>query len=377
VQRPNDPVLSILIAVSSRTDLLAECLAALDRHMPGDVPYETIVVLNEIDPAVVQTLESLHPRATFIRSPVNLGMAGSANRARREASGRLLVTLHDDATIEPGWAEALVEAAERHPRAGAIGSKVLFPDGRLQSAGSILWRSGVTTPPWSGQAPDESEIDAARPVDYCGTCALLVRAEVFDAIGGFDETMYPAYFVDVDLGLAVRSQGYYVLCEPKSVIRHHRGASSGDVLKQVAWARNRAYLLRKWATALARQELEPQSGDPDAVSAAILQAASFARDCEAGLARPMAPDTSAVPRPAWADADEVERHCRLSLELHQAIVAQLESLLEARADELARSRRMKVVRINSALLAGRQALAARIRRLAGLRRRVQWPVGDD
>jgi hypothetical protein len=67
----------------------------------------------------------------------------------------------------------------------------------------------------------------------------------------------------------------------------------------------------------------------------------------------------------------------LSLELHQAIVAQLESLLEARADELARYRRMKVVRINSALLAGRQALAARIRRLAGLRRRVQWPVGDD
>jgi GT2 family glycosyltransferase/predicted RNA-binding Zn-ribbon protein involved in translation (DUF1610 family) len=222
-------LLSILIAVSSRTDLLADCLASLQRHMPDDLSYETIVVLNELDPAHASVLQGRHPTVRFLRSPVNLGMAGSANRARREASGRFLVTLHDDATVEPGWAEALLAAAEQHPRAGAIGSKILFPDGRLQSAGAILWRSGVTTPPWTGAAPAARDVAHARAVDYCGTCSLLIRAEAFDAVGGFDEAIYPGYFVDVDLGLALRAQGYYVLCEPRSLVRHHRHASSGKL----------------------------------------------------------------------------------------------------------------------------------------------------
>ena len=165
--RPPHPQLSILIAVSSRTDLLAECLTSLDRHVPKDLPYETIVVLNEIASTDAMALESRYPDVRFLSSPVNLGMAGSANRARREASGRFLVTLHDDATVEPGWAEALLEAARLHPRAGAIGSKVLFTDGSLQSAGGLLWQSGSTSPPWSGPAPAPEDVSACRAIDYC------------------------------------------------------------------------------------------------------------------------------------------------------------------------------------------------------------------
>ena len=365
--RRSQPVISILIAVSSRVDLLARCLESLQRHVPAYVPHEVIVVLNGLEPAVAQELRSAHRDLTFIHSPVNLGMAGSGNRARREASGRFLVTLHDDATIEPGWAEALLQAAHDHPRAGAIGSKVLFPDGRLQSAGAILWRSGRTTPPWNGTAPEASAVMVPRPVDYCGTSALLIRAEAFDAVGGFDERMYPAYYVDVDLGLALRSRGYYVLCEPRSVIRHHRGSSSGSALKRVAAARNREHLLRKWTTAIACHEAEPQPGDQSAIEAALLRAARFAEACEAGVVRPLPQEDDGRPEQERSSEDEVDRHYRLSRQLHQAVVEHLEKELVARDAILARLQQEKSSVWAIGLRGWRRAVQAAGRRLsAGL-----------
>jgi GT2 family glycosyltransferase len=365
-------VLSILIAVSSRTDLLVECLASLQRHLPDDLPSETIVVLNEVDPACAAVLESRFPAVRFLRSPVNLGMAGSANRARRAASGRFLVTLHDDATIEPGWAEALLEAAHRYPRAGAIGSKVLFTDGHLQSAGAILWQSGGTTPPWSGPAPDPADLTTCQAVDYCGTCSLLIPAAVFDAVGGFDEAIYPGYFVDVDFGLAVRSLGYYVACEPRSVIHHHRHASSGKLLRTVASTRNRDYLMRKWATAIAAHQPPPGPGqEADAVAVALRRAAEFAQACEAGSAVTIPPDVrcGAGADSGAARGDEIERHYRLSCQLQDAIIASLEAAIVSRDHALARYQRMKVTRFYAIMLRQRQAISAALRRLFGPRSR--------
>jgi GT2 family glycosyltransferase len=356
-------VLSILIPVSSRTDLLVECLASLQRHLPDDLRSETIVVLNEIDGACAAALESRFPRVRFLRSPVNLGMAGSANRARRAASGRFLVTLHDDAVIEPGWAETLLAAAHRYPRAGAIGSKVLFTDGQLQSAGAILWQSGGTTPPWSGPAPDPAELTTCRAVDYCGTCSLLIPAAVFDAVGGFDETIYPGYFVDVDFGLAVRSRGYYVVCEPRSVIRHHRHASSGELLRTVAYARNREYVLRKWTTAIALHQPPPGPGQQTgAFAVALRRAAEFARSCEAGSAVTIPPDVRGGAASEAAGGDDIERHYRLSRQLQDAVIASLEEAIACRDHALARYRRMKVTRLYANMLRQRQAISSAIRR---------------
>ena len=83
--------------------------------------------------------------STSVASPANLGMAGAGNRGRSRARGEFLVTLHDDAEVEPGWLAALVQAADAHPEAGAIGSKILGFDGRLQAAGFIIWRNGRTS----------------------------------------------------------------------------------------------------------------------------------------------------------------------------------------------------------------------------------------
>lgn len=205
------PRVSVIIPATASFDLLLATLRSLSLHGPQHIPFETIVVLNESVAAEESRLNESVTGIHVIASTVNLGLAGAGNRGRSIAKGELLILLHDDAEIEPGWMEAVVETADAHPEAGAIGGKVLWPDGRLQNAGMILFRNGGTSAPWFGDAPPRTAFDRVRAVDYCGTSSLLVRAEVWDAIGGLDERLYPVYYVDVDLAMAIRQLGRVVL----------------------------------------------------------------------------------------------------------------------------------------------------------------------
>jgi GT2 family glycosyltransferase len=190
----------------------------------------------------------------------------------------LLILLHDDAEIEPGWMEALVETADTHPEAGAIGGKVLYPDGRLQHAGLILWQNAETTVPWAGEDPAPDAFDRLRAVDFCGTSSLLVRAALWDIIGGLDEQFYPVYSVDSDLAMAVRKLGFVVLYQPASRIRHHQAASTNPGgFRNFLHRRNRLLLLKKWSAAL--ENLEPYENSPAAVERALARAETFADQC--------------------------------------------------------------------------------------------------
>src|SRR5947209_3908595 len=113
--RSASPRVSVIIPASSKLDLLHACLRSVARFGPRGIPFETIVVLNEADPVLEEGLRQSVTGVDMISSPVNLGLAGAGNRARDVARGEFLVLLHDDAEIEPGWMEALVETADEHP----------------------------------------------------------------------------------------------------------------------------------------------------------------------------------------------------------------------------------------------------------------------
>jgi len=272
------PRVSVIIPCSSRIDLLYGCLRSLARFGPAAIPFETIVVLNEATPATESELRKTVTGIHVLSSPVNLGLAGSGNRGRSLARGELLILLHDDAEIQPGWMEALVETADAHPEAGAIGGKVLHFDGRLQWAGGILWREAICTWPWAGEAPAPTAFDRLRTVDFCGTSSLLVRAALWDFVGGLDERFYPVYYVDVDLAMAMRKLGFLVLYQPNSCIRHHQGGSTKLDFKTFLINRNRLLFLDKWGAAMENQE--PYASDsPDAVGRGIARAELFADQC--------------------------------------------------------------------------------------------------
>ena len=145
------------------------------------------MVLNGARLEVRDFLEQAVDGVTLVPSEVNVGFAGACNLGRRAARGTFLALLNDDTEIEEGWLEQLVATAEAHPGVGAVGSAVLFPDGRVQEAGSIDWNDGSTIPVGRGAATLAPEHDFVRDVDYCSACSLLVRTSTWDAVGGMDE----------------------------------------------------------------------------------------------------------------------------------------------------------------------------------------------
>jgi O-antigen biosynthesis protein len=262
------PRVSVIIPAAAGTTLLLACLRALALHAPVHIPFETIVVLNNASQSHASELADQFIGVTLISTPVNLGLAGSGNYARAIARGELFILLHDDAEVEAGWMEALVVAADRYADAGAIGGKVLNPDGTLQNAGIILWNDASTSSPWIGSAPPPTAFEHCRAVDYCGTSSLLVRRSTWDAVGGLDEQFFPAYYVDVDLAMGVRALGQCVLYEPASRIRHHRGASTGVRFRHFIIGKNSERFRAKWLNALAAQE-PPAPNSFDAINRAM------------------------------------------------------------------------------------------------------------
>src|SRR5579862_9466078 len=119
------PRASIIIVAASSTSLLWACLRSIAHHAPTTIPFETIIVMNEWTAMAEAELRDNVGGIKVINSRVNLGFAGAANRGRSLARGKYLVLLHDDAEVEAGWMEALVETADEHPEAGAVGGKVL------------------------------------------------------------------------------------------------------------------------------------------------------------------------------------------------------------------------------------------------------------
>ena len=314
----------MIIPAASTPELLCACLGSLARFGSRQIPFETIVVLNEASRDFETGLREAVTGVKVVASPVNLGMAGAGNRGRSLAQGEFLVTLHDDAEIEPGWLEALVETADAHPEAGAIGGKAILPNGRLQHAGCILWRDASPSPPWVGQAPPPTAFDRLRPVDFGGTSSLLVRATAWDAVGGLDERFYPAYYVDIDLCMALRQQRFVVLYQPASRIRHRQSASTTKRFRDFIFSRNRELFLEKWSAALGDQE--PRGEDsPAAIERALARAEAFAERCRReGI-------VVTYPPPKRAPFDPVEqerRHFEMSRALQKAYVAHLTKLIE-------------------------------------------------
>ncbi len=306
------PRVSVIIPTIT-LDLVLAALRCLARNAPRNIPFETIVVVNGSSAEFAAEIREQVTGVRIVQSTVNRGLAGAANLGRSFASGESLVLLHDDAEIEPGWLEALTDAADRNSQAGAIGGKVLTLDGRLQNAGMVLWSDATSAPPWIGETPPPTAFDEARLVDYCGTSSLLVRATVWDAIGGLDERFYPAYYVDVDLAMSVRQLGYSVLYQPASRIRHHGGASGDPRWRTFVSARNRMRFIEKWGAAL---ELQPvYDGDIDAAASRAARRSQRPPppECRPSVMGVMA-DESAYLDAARDLADQYRRHLSEALD---------------------------------------------------------------
>jgi len=256
-ESPVQPLASIIVLYMAGSPWVGRCLDSLRRNIPQSTPHELIIVGNGVseEPAL-PTVGNGHVR--FLRTEANLGFGGGCNWAARFARGRYVVLLNDDTAIEPGWLEALIDAAETHPGAGAVGSLVLSPDGTIEEAGRVLWRDGVSHGVGATRRSPSTGWPDVYEVDCCSASSLLVRRSDWEAIGGFDERYFPAYYEDTDLCLSLRTRGRAVMCATASRVRHEGSASTSLLWRRFLGLRNHRILAAKWSPVLTVFDVRPR-----------------------------------------------------------------------------------------------------------------------
>jgi GT2 family glycosyltransferase len=255
---PERPRASVVVVAWRNAPLLERCLAALARQTQTAVAFETVVVLNGALEAVVELVRDRVTGARVVESRVNLGFGGGANRAAASTSTEYLVFLNDDTEVSDGWLEPLVETADIHADAGAVGSRTLNPHGFLLEAGAVLWRNGSVWHVGRGLPGATARYRYLRRVDYSSGSSLLVRRATWETVGGFDRTYFPGYYEDVDLCLSIARMGQCVLYQPRSLVRHNESSSLDPRFKGFVAGRSRKRFCDKWQAELGRFLAEPE-----------------------------------------------------------------------------------------------------------------------
>lgn len=264
------PSVSIVMPVHGSWPVTQACLRALLPSLPAGWPVEVIVVDDasaDETPDRLAAIAAGDRRLVVLRNDRNLGFVGTCNRGAAAATGEFLVFLNNDTVPLPGWLPPLIRTFASFPAAAAVGGKLLFPDGRLQEAGGIIF-DDASACHFGREHPDAAWplFNHVRPVDYVSAALLATPRDLFLALGGFDPAYAPGYYEDTDYCFRLRELGREALVQPAAIVVHVEGATAGTD-KAAGMKRfqeiNRRRFQARHAAALMRQPSRPAVIDRD------------------------------------------------------------------------------------------------------------------
>lgn len=249
------PMVSIIIPCYNQVFYTYECLRSIAEYTK-DVDYE-VILADDVSTDATQKIGKFVKNVIVSRNITNQGFLKNCNQAAKKARGRYIMFLNNDTQVTEGWLSSLVRLIESDDSIGMVGSKLVYPDGRLQEAGGILWSDGSGWNYGRLDDPDKPEYNYVKDVDYISGAAILLSKSLWDQIGGFDERFAPAYCEDSDLAFEVRKAGYRVVYQPLSKVIHFEGVSNGTDVNGTGLKRyqveNSKKLREKWADEFAKQ----------------------------------------------------------------------------------------------------------------------------
>lgn len=248
------PPAAVVIPVRDRADLLERCAEGL-LHRTSYPSLEVLVIDNgSREPRTHALLERLaaDPRVTVMPRPGPFNYAALCNEGAAATRPPLLLFLNSDIdVIGPDWLARLADLAIR-PQVGAVGAKLLYPDGSLQHAGVTVGLNGFAGHLYSGAPRDEpghlGELLVPHEVSAVTGACLAVEREKFDAVGGYDARNLPVDLNDVDLCLRLGERGWRTVWTPHAELYHLESASRGRAIRgSKVYSKERAYFRERWA----------------------------------------------------------------------------------------------------------------------------------
>ncbi|MBE9166006.1 tetratricopeptide repeat protein [Pleurocapsales cyanobacterium LEGE 06147] len=217
------PQVSIILILYNRAELTLSCLYSILRNNFKSI--EVILVDNCSSDRTRKLLERIQG-AKIILNEENKHFLLACNQASQVATGNYLLFLNNDTQILGDSIKIALETIRSSPDIGAVGGKIILPDGTLQEAGSIIWCDGSCLGYGRGDDPKDPKYMFRREVDYCSGAFLLTSRELFLKFGGFERAYQPAYYEETDYCVKLHKAGKKIIYEPNVTILHYEFASS-------------------------------------------------------------------------------------------------------------------------------------------------------
>ncbi|MCE4371126.1 glycosyltransferase [Xanthomonas hortorum] len=243
------PRVTLVIPVYNHIAHTLACLRALAAH-PPQLDVEIVVVddgSSDATEAQLPQIQGLH----YHRRTSNGGFIAACNDGIALARGDFVVLLNNDTIPQPGWLDRLIDTFAQHLSAGLVGAQLVYPDGRLQESGGVVFADGSAWSYGRFESADDPRYAYVRAMDYCSGAAIALPRALLQTLGGLDRRYMPAYYEDTDLAFAVRAAGYRVLVQPASVVVHdyeNQAELESDI------AEHRSLFADKW-----KAELSPHT----------------------------------------------------------------------------------------------------------------------
>lgn len=248
------------------------CLSSVSKLKKTNCVIAPVVVDNASTDDSVAVIRNDYPEITLLENTDNLGFAEGMNTGIRYAMEKkydYVMILNNDTVLDEHLVVELVEMCENHPKAGIISPKIYFyPKTEFhydrykeKDRGKVLWYAGGVID-WKNiiashrgvDDVDTGQFDKEESIDFATGCCMLIKREVFDVVGLFDND-YFLYYEDNDFSLRVKRYGFQILFAPKAILWHKNAVSSGgsgSKLQDYYITRNRLLFASKYASIRAR-----------------------------------------------------------------------------------------------------------------------------
>lgn len=245
---------SVILATYNRATKLAQCLKSIFNQTLSSDQYEVIVVddgsLDETT-QVLQRFQGKFSNFSFLRQS-NQGPATARNRGVRQARAKIIAFTDDDCVVPSDWLVRLLDGLRRYPAVVAVGGYQEAPDPVLAQSWVARFERFQTREIYAAQ---EREVVGGMETPAVVTNNMIIRKEVFDELGGFDETFPVAAGEDVDLKKRVTDQGHRLLYLPIKVIHQQDYNLKGFLRQSYMRGIGSRHFQRKWGSDVGNQRL--------------------------------------------------------------------------------------------------------------------------